>query len=67
MFLSVWKMAVLLCGVLLMLMLEGTDPANLFLKFSQGFGPHKIIVEEIATSITQLLPDIAEATHVSFC
>jgi chitin synthase len=67
MFLSVWKMAVLLCGVLLMLMLEGTDPANLFLKFSQGFGPHKIVVEEIATSITQLLPDIAEATHVSFC
>jgi chitin synthase len=64
MFISMWKLAVMLCGVMLLLFLEGNEPSILFSKFSDAFGPHKIMVEEVAATITQILPDVAEATHV---
>lgn len=43
---------------------EGDDPTSLFGLFSKGFGPHKIVVEELTTTFGKSLPDLIDASQI---
>lgn len=38
---------------------------NLFNLFGDGFGPHKIVVEEVSSTLSQSLPDVIQISQVS--
>lgn len=52
------------CAVMVIIWYEGDDPTSLFGLFSKGFGPHKIIVEELSSSLGKSLPDIIDASQI---
>ncbi|XP_053696809.1 chitin synthase chs-2 [Sabethes cyaneus] len=64
MFLSLWKIILFFCFVLVVLFIRGDEVANLFSLFGIGFGPHKIVVEEVTVAFSQALPDLLEASQV---
>ncbi|KAM7362637.1 hyaluronan synthase-like protein kkv isoform 1-T3 [Cochliomyia hominivorax] len=64
MFLSIWKISLFLCSVLLIYWIQGEEPGNIFTLFSDAFGPHKISVDELATSLTNSLPDTIDAANI---
>ncbi|XP_065368049.1 chitin synthase chs-2 isoform X1 [Calliphora vicina] len=64
MFLSIWKISLFLCSVLLIYWIQGEEPGNIFGLFSDAFGPHKISVDELATSLTNSLPDTIDAANI---
>ncbi|XP_062565710.1 chitin synthase chs-2 isoform X3 [Armigeres subalbatus] len=63
MFLSLWKIILFFCIVLVIMFFNGDEVANLFSLFGVGFGPHKIVVEEVATAFSSALPDLVEASQ----
>ncbi|CAO1401711.1 unnamed protein product [Diamesa hyperborea] len=63
-FLSLWKILIFCCAVMVIIWYEGDDPTSLFGLFSKGFGPHKIIVEELSSSLGKSLPDIIDASQI---
>lgn len=63
MFLSLWKVMLFFCIVLVIMFFNGDEVANLFSLFGVGFGPHKIVVEEVATAFSSALPDLVEASQ----
>ncbi|XP_046803681.1 chitin synthase chs-2 isoform X3 [Lucilia cuprina] len=64
MFLSIWKISLFLCSVLLIYWIQGEEPGNIFGLFSDAFGPHKISVDELATTLTNSLPDTLDAANI---
>ncbi|XP_059614740.1 chitin synthase chs-2 [Phlebotomus argentipes] len=62
-FLSIWKVLAFFCSVLLIWWIQGENVANFFSLFGTGFGPHKIIVEEVV-SVSQALPDLLNAGQI---
>nr|AAG09712.1 chitin synthase 1 [Lucilia cuprina] len=64
MFLSIWKISLFLCSVLLIYWIQGEEPGNIFGLFSDAFGPHKISVDELATTLTNSLPDTLDAADI---
>lgn len=66
MFISIWKLLLFFCALVGILIMQGDDPANLFYRFGESFGPHKITVDEVSSVLSQILPDIAEASQVYF-
>ncbi|XP_037814356.1 chitin synthase chs-2 isoform X2 [Lucilia sericata] len=64
MFLSIWKISLFLCSVLLIYWIQGEEPGNIFGLFSDAFGPHKISVDELATALTNSLPDTLDAANI---
>lgn len=63
-FMSIWKLLLFFGSLFMVLMIQGDDPSNLFNKFNAGFGPHKIIIEEVANVLSQNLPDVVDANLV---
>lgn len=63
-FLSIWKCLLLTGTLLLILYINGEDPASLFNLFNIGFGSHKITVDEVAPIFSQNIPDLSEAFQV---
>lgn len=57
-FFSVWKISVFAFSLFVILWMQGEYPLNLFYLFSDAFGPHKIIVEEISSTLRISLPDV---------
>lgn len=45
---------------------QGENPMNLFNLYSDGFGPHKIIVEEVGSVLSQSIPDIIDVSQVTY-
>lgn len=43
---------------------DGEDPTSLFGLFNKGFGPHKIIVEEVSIGFGKTLPDIIDSSQI---
>lgn len=64
-FLSIWKVLLFFCALLMILVIQGEDPLNMFNLFGEGFGPHKIVVEEVSPILSQILPDIPEVSQVT--
>ncbi|TMW48229.1 hypothetical protein DOY81_006700 [Sarcophaga bullata] len=64
MFLSIWKISLFVCSVLLIYWIQGEEPGNIFSMYSDAFGPHKISVDELATSLTNSLPDTIDAANI---
>ncbi|XP_070509758.1 chitin synthase chs-2 isoform X4 [Chironomus tepperi] len=64
MFLSVWKIMIFVFTIIVLQWFEGDDPTNIFSLFSKGFGPHKIVVEELTTSFGKSLPDLIDASQI---
>lgn len=64
MFLSIWKLLLFFCALCLIMIFQGEEVANLFNLFGEGFGPHKILVEEVSSVLSQNLPDIVESAQV---
>ncbi|XP_055676574.1 chitin synthase chs-2 isoform X1 [Lutzomyia longipalpis] len=62
-FLSIWKVMFFSCFVLLIWWFQGENVANFFSLFGTGYGPHKIIVEEVVT-VNQALPDLLNAGQI---
>uniref|UniRef100_A0A336MER8 chitin synthase n=1 Tax=Culicoides sonorensis TaxID=179676 RepID=A0A336MER8_CULSO len=48
MFLTVWKVLFFFLCVCFVLWFQGEEPGSLFSLFGPGFGPHKIVIEEVA-------------------
>lgn len=65
-FMSIWKLLLFFGSLMMILLIQGDDPANLFNLFGVGFGPHKIIVEEVSPILSQSLPDLVEASQVTY-
>lgn len=63
-FLSIWKVIFICCCLLIIIWIQGDDPANLFNLCTYGFGAHKIVVKETVTVLSQNLPDLVEASQV---
>lgn len=63
-FFSLWKMLLFFCSLLVILWLQGDYPMNLFNMFGDGFGPHKIVVEEVSSTLSQSLPDVIQSSQV---
>uniref|UniRef100_T1PGZ3 chitin synthase n=1 Tax=Musca domestica TaxID=7370 RepID=T1PGZ3_MUSDO len=64
MFLSIWKISLFICSVLFIYWLQGDEPGNIFSMYGDAFGPHKISVDELATSLTNSLPDTIDAANI---
>ncbi|KAL7036519.1 hypothetical protein ACKWTF_008831 [Chironomus riparius] len=64
MFLSVWKIMIFVFTIIVLQWFEGDDPTNIFSLFSKGFGPHKIVVEELTTSFGKSLPDLIDPSQI---
>lgn len=64
MFLSIWKILVFLFTVIMILWFEGDDPTSIFSLFSKGFGPHKIIVEEVVSGLSRTRTDVIDASQI---
>ena len=65
-FMSIWKVLLFFCTLCMVMVFQGDEVANFFNLFGDGFGPHKIVIEEVATVLTQSLPDIVESSQVHF-
>ncbi|KAJ6636552.1 Chitin synthase chs-2 [Pseudolycoriella hygida] len=63
-FLSIWKLILFFCSLVMILKIQGDEVRNLFHKFNAGFGPHKIVVEEVTGVLSQNLPDVVDANLV---
>lgn len=63
-FFSLWKILLFFCSVFVILWLQGEYPMNLFHLFGDAFGPHKIIIEEVASTLSVNLPDIIATSQV---
>nr|NP_001296068.1 uncharacterized LOC105380296 [Plutella xylostella]API61825.1 chitin synthase 1 [Plutella xylostella]API61826.1 chitin synthase 1 [Plutella xylostella]BAF47974.1 chitin synthase 1 [Plutella xylostella] len=62
-FISVWKILLFLMCILTSIWLDGDEPGMFFQLFSEGFGPHNIVVEEIQLQTGgTMIPDLANAT-----
>lgn len=48
MFLTLWKVLFFFLCVCFVLWFQGEEPGSLFTLFGPGFGPHKIVIEEVA-------------------
>lgn len=59
-----FQILIFCCAVMVIIWYEGDDPTSLFGLFSKGFGPHKIIVEELSSSLGKSLPDIIDASQI---
>ncbi|XP_075147009.1 hyaluronan synthase-like protein kkv isoform X1 [Haematobia irritans] len=64
MFLSIWKISLFLCSVLFIYWSQGDEPGNIFAMYGDAFGPHKISVDELATSLSGSLPDTIDAANI---
>lgn len=64
MFLSIWKLMLFFCTLCMVLVVQGEEFTNLFNLFSDGFGPHKILVEEVSSGLNQNLPDLLESSQI---
>jgi chitin synthase len=51
------------CAVLFIIWFQGDEPINIFTLFSKGFGPHKILVEEVSQTAGRL-PDIIDPSQI---
>ncbi|XP_055379222.1 chitin synthase chs-2 isoform X1 [Condylostylus longicornis] len=66
-FISIWKVIFFFCATISILWIRGEEPANLFVLFGDGFGPHKVMVDEVTNGFSQLpdLPQtIADSTDI---
>lgn len=63
-FLTIWKLLLFFGALLMILTLQGEEVSNLFNLLGDGFGPHKIVVEEVTSVLSQSLPDIVESSQV---
>lgn len=63
-FLSLWKIILFPAALMVVLWYQGDNPMNLFNLYSDGFGPHKIIVEEMSSVLSQSVPDIIDVSQV---
>lgn len=63
-FLSIWKLILFFGSLLMILKVQGDEVQILFNKFNAGFGPHKIVVEEVTNGLSQNLPDVVDANLV---
>lgn len=57
-FFSLWKILLFFCSLVMILWLQGENPMNLFHLYGDAFGPHKIVVEEVASTLSISLPDV---------
>lgn len=65
MFLSVWKCLFFGAVLMFVLFVNGDDPLSIFTLASAGFGPHKIVVEEVSNLLTQTIPDFIDASQIT--
>lgn len=65
-FFSVWKILLFFCSLFVILWLQGDYPMNLFHLIGDAFGPHKIIIEEVSSSLRVSLPDIIAGSQVGW-
>lgn len=65
MFLTIWKIVTFVFAVMVLMWLHGDEPSNLFSLFGPSFGPHKIVIDEVSAVLSQALPDLPDAQHVS--
>lgn len=63
-FFSLWKILLFFCSLIMILWLQGDYPMNMFHLFGEAFGPHKIVVEEVASTLSVSLPDVIANTQV---
>lgn len=63
-FMTVWKLMLFFCSLCVILFCQGEEVANLFNLFNEGFGPHKISVDEVTSSLSQSQPDLIEASPI---
>lgn len=67
-FFSLWKIVLFFCSLFVILWLQGEYPMNLFHLFSDAFGPHKIIVEEVSDRFSpNVIADIIANSQVNSC
>lgn len=64
MFISLWKIVLFLCFALLIFWAQGDEPGNIFTMYGDALGPHKISIDELATSLTGNLPDTLDAANI---
>nr|AGB51153.1 chitin synthase 1 variant B [Bactrocera dorsalis] len=64
MFLSLWKVVLFVCFALLIFWAQGDEPGNIFSMYGDALGPHKISIDELATSLTGNLPDTLDAANI---
>lgn len=64
-FLSIWKIMLFFASVMFIYWMQGEDPGNIFALYSDAFGAHKIIVDELSNSLSGgTVPDILDATQI---
>lgn len=63
-FTSLWKILLFFCSLLMIIWFQGDHPMSLFNLYSDGFGPHKIVVEEVSSLLSQSLPDTIDISQV---
>uniref|UniRef100_T1GKX2 chitin synthase n=1 Tax=Megaselia scalaris TaxID=36166 RepID=T1GKX2_MEGSC len=65
MFLSIWKIILFACSMFVIYWIHGDDPSNLLSLFKDGFGPHKISVDEVGSSLAVPLPDLLKSSQIT--
>lgn len=65
MFLSIWKIILFFCSMFVIYWINGDDPSNLLSLFNDGFGPHKIVVDEVGSSVSLSLPDLLKSAQIT--
>lgn len=65
-FTSLWKILLFFCSLLMIIWFQGDHPMSLFNLYSDGFGPHKIVVEEVSSLLSQSLPDTIDISQVRY-
>lgn len=63
-FMSIWKVLLFFCSLVVIMYIQGDEVTNLFNMFSDAFGPHKITVDEVTNMLSQSLPDIAVSGQI---
>lgn len=64
-FMTVWKIMLFFCALCVIMFVQGEEVAGLFNLFNDGFGPHKISVDEVTSSLlSQSQPDIVDASPI---
>lgn len=61
---SIWKVLLFFCSLVVIMYIQGDEVTNLFNLFSDAFGPHKITVDEVTNMLSQSLPDIAVSGQI---
>lgn len=64
-FFSLWKILLFFSSLIVILWLQGENPMNLFHLYGDAFGPHKIVVEEVGSTLSVSLPDVIANSQVS--